>query len=538
MKRKLVEMLCLISILSIMLIGCKNVDKKENKNNVNDTTQNEEQIKKEPVYGGEINIAITNPKTLNPILNEDNKVDQVLKLVFEPFFTIDDSQKPVPNLAENYQISPEGDNIQIKLKDNIFWQDGKPIISSDIAFTVRSIQNAIDNSFYSKCVDNIARVAIVNDKEVIIYYKQPSSMNLYSLMFPVIPEHYYSENMNLDSELNLKPLGNSYYSVESYETNKTLKLIRNDNCYKGKAYIDSINCIITADDETEMNLFKQNNLDLIIPNVYDWQEFVQNDNVKINEYISYYYDFIGFNFKNEILKDISIRKAIAYAIDRDKINKEIYLNHATITDFPIHPNSWLLTNSKTMYNYNISETKKLLEQAGYKQENDEIIFNLSLLINNNDLIKQQLAEEIKKQLQQIGIEVVIASVDYETYREKLYNGEYDIVLGGWKLAIEPDLTFAFHSKSIENASNFIFYNDEKMDELLANAYNSYTEEQIINSYNELNKYIQEQLPYYSLFFRNSLVISNENIEGNLETNTYFEYNNFDKIYKATLKIKE
>ncbi|MFW6015007.1 MAG: peptide ABC transporter substrate-binding protein [bacterium] len=525
----------LIITLISLLFSCN----PSNQEPIDDETESKtpDIIEEEPTpsYGGEINISTQNPNTLNPILNTDRSTDQLLKLVFEPLFKLDEKQKPVPNIIKSYELSETGNNILLTLKNDLFWHDSQPIVADDIIFTINQLKDTKTNVVYKKNVENISRVSKVDDFTVRIYFNQPSFMNMYTFLFPIIPKHYYEDNMKIDSETNYNPIGNGMYIFEDYRPMKEVKLVANDNWVNEPPYIKTINAIIINDNETDINAFEQNIIDLLSPSQFNWQNFAEKENISIKEYTSYYYDFIGFNFNNPILNDINVRKAIAYGINREEIISNIFLNHALVTDVPLHPESWLSNNNDLFYDYNEDESKKLLIDAGWIDSdenslNDENQLSIRLLVNNQDTIKDQVAETIKDNLDSIGFNIEIISVDYETYKTMIVERDFDIVLASWKLSPIPDLSFAFHSENQDIGLNFIDYSDEKMDALLKTAYNSYTDRSTENAYNELLNYVQEQLPYYSLYFKNSATILNGKIYGDLMPNTYNILNGFENLF--------
>ena len=542
MKSKNKIILISIILLVVLLGGCTNVE--NNGTNSNDEIKNTEEnnneaINLDPEYGGEINVSIRLPETLNPILNEDRTVDQVLKMVFEPLFILDESQQPIPNIADSYKISEDGKLIEIYLNEDVKWQDGTDLTAKDVVFTINQIKDN-PTSIYSYLVQNISNASVADDKKVDIYFNQASSTNLYALTFPVIPEHYYNGEMTTDSNTSMNPLGNGMYKFDSYDPNKSVKLIVNESWHNGRPYVEVVNCIIIVDDETDSYSFNQGIIDVFNPNVYNWQEFAQTESLSIFDYTSYYYDFLGFNFNNELLNDANVRKAIAYGVNRDEINKNIYVNQAEKVDYPIHPDSYLVEDIEITYDYNAETALNLLGMSGYENRNDEGIFvnngkslSFKLLVNKDDEVKVQVANSIKNDLKKIGIGIEINSLNDEDYRLALEDGNYDIVLGSWKLSTIPDLSFAFHSANIANNSNFINYSSDKMDELLVNAYNAYTNDSIKTAYNHLVNHIIDDVPYYSLFFRKSAVILDRNVYGEMNPSTYYNFRGFENIYVET-----
>ncbi|TCT17103.1 peptide/nickel transport system substrate-binding protein [Natranaerovirga pectinivora] len=525
-------LILLLIILSLFLVGCDEAVEIEEEPEIIE----EEMVVEipDPDFGGNINVPVRIPATLNPILNEDRSIDQFLKLVFEPLFDLDENERPIPNLVESFTIADEGNFIDIKLRENLLWHDEEPITADDIIFTFNQLQSARSTVVYKRCINNIARMSRVNELEVRIYFNQASSTNLFALLFPIIPRHYYEGKMTIDSDVNFKPLGNGMYEFDSYVPMQEITLLRNDNWYKGNPYIDTVRGVIIKDDETDTTAFEQNLVDIIYPSIFNWQNFAEREGYKVNEYTSYFYDFIGFNFNNPLLNDKNIRQAIAYGINRDVMNRQLFLNSSTIIDVPLHANSWL-NNTVVRYEFNSETASELLKNSGFITANEENVLvnennqtlTFKLIVNEDDSVKVQMADAIKEQLKNIGIYININALDSETYSTSLSEGNYDLVVGSWKLSPIPDLTFAFHTGSNRN---FINYSTEQMDNLLSQSYRAYRENNITRAYNELLGYIQEELPYFSLYFRGSAVILNRDVYGELNPSTYNAFRGFEELY--------
>ncbi|TCK98201.1 peptide/nickel transport system substrate-binding protein [Natranaerovirga hydrolytica] len=530
-------LIVILLVISLAFVGCQENDiiGEDNGNGTQDEGDNRVEIP-DPDFGGTIQLSITNPETLNPIQNKDRDIDQFLQLVYEPLFVLNEEEKPVPNLIETYTISDSGTYIDIKLKENLHWHDGEPIVAGDIIFTYEALRAADLDVVYKKCVENIARMSKLDEDEVRVYFNQESILNVYAFLFPIIPEHYYEGNLNNDSNASMSPVGSGMYQFDAFVSNNSIELSRNDNWLGGDIYIDKVIGNVIHDNDAKAESFKQNLTHVFNPSILNWQNYSDREKIKTMTYTTYYYDFIGFNFDNNVLDNQGIRQAIAFAIDREAIVNTLYVGNGVVSDVPLHPNSWLGESIDNHYALDVEEASNLLEQNGWSEKNEEGILtsgastlSFDLLVNQNDSIKLELANLIEEQLHDIGIEIIVNPVDYESYQNALMEGNYDMVLGAWKLSPIPDLSFAFHSDS-NPQYNFINYSDPQMDSLLNNAYRSFNEEDALTAYDELLSYIQTELPYFSLFFNDSATFLGQDVFGELKPNTYNVYKDFNHLY--------
>ena len=142
------------------------------------------------------------------------------------------------------------------------------------------------------------------------------------------------------------------YKIKKYEKTREISLVRNNDYWGDKPYIEEINVLIVPDKEAQLSLFENEDIDLVYTDIVDWGKYSDDKKIRYEGFVIPNYEFIGINFRKDILNDINIRKAIAYSIDREKIVDNICLGHATVVDYPVMPNSWLYDYSKIQLGLN------------------------------------------------------------------------------------------------------------------------------------------------------------------------------------------
>ncbi|KPU27833.1 peptide ABC transporter substrate-binding protein [Caloranaerobacter sp. TR13] len=574
MRHKKLLVAFIVLMLTISLIGCgidNKLDDIKGKQNGSESTDQKKVY--EPTFGGEIVVPISYIKTFNPLLSSNKSLYYFNKLIYESLFDFDENLNLKKVLVEDYKISKDGQTVDIKLKDNITWHDGYKFTASDVKFTIDVIKYAANDALYKDMlaaafkaakptdIQHILNVKIIDDLNLQINFDRAYSNALESLTFPIIPKHQFvDEGVKTKKKTYLKvlsedivPIGTGPYKFSKYNKLKWVELVRNDDWHLGRPYISKIIGKILSDNELAVVSFETGQLDLTRTEGVDWEKYAQNNKVSIYEYITQKYEFLGFNFKNELInseKGLALRKAIAYGINRDNIINKVYLGHATKTDVPIYPDSWLLSQ-KNVYNYSIDKAKEILNKAGWKDiDNDGILedengkkLKVRLLTNSYNPLRLKTANMIIEDLKTIGIEVIpqydatIDNIDAETAEKQwndminqIKNGNFDLVLLGWELSLLPDLSFAFHSTQIKEGSNFINYKNESMDKLLVKAFRATTRSEKKDVYEEIQKLIVDDLPYVSLFFRNNAILVDGKIKGEITPNYANIYSNIDKWF--------
>jgi len=563
--------LTLVLLIVVMAVGCQKGDLDTEIDEEDDT---EIVIEYSPVKGGEVVLPLTHINTLNPLMTENSSYYSFSKLIFESLFEFDSDLNITTQLAEKYNIKDNGRTIEIELKDNIFWHDGEEFKAEDIAFTIDTIKYANFDNAYKEMFTNamgsfspsdlrrIIEVKIIDDNNIEISFDREFSNNLEVLTFPIIPKHKFANEKASNKDYikaletnDYDPIGTGPYIFSSYEKMKQLTVVANENYRTGRPYIDKILGRVLESEEDILTAFETGQINMATTIGVDWEKYNQNKRIKILEFISSNYEFLGFNFTNELFADeegIALRRAITYGIDRQAIIENLYLGHSTQIDVPIHPDSWLISESANTFGYNLdlakSELKKTkwkeVDEDGFLTDEDGETLSLNILTNTFNPMRLRTAEMIKENLKELGININIIPeerIDEDLTKEgvesqwleineRLGNDEYDIALLGWQLSVIPELSFAFHSSQIQYSTNFIKYSNEEMDQLLEQVFLSGIRAEKTTNYEELQKFITKELPYVSLFFKNKALLVDTKIMGELDPVFFNPYRGIDKCY--------
>ncbi len=532
-------------------------------------------IEYKPAYGGKINVPITYIKTLNPILNGNLSLYYFNKLIFEGLFDFNETMNVKPLLAEKYEIGENGRIIKVKLRENISWHDGNPFTAEDVKFTIDVLKYGSTKSVYFDMLSSIYKpanpddllhilnVKIIDDFNIEIIFDRSYSNALESLIFPIIPKHQFFNEGEKDRTAyenalimeNYNPIGTGPYRFVEYQENKIVRLEYNPNWWNGKVYIEEIVGQILTDEEVAITAFESQKVDLALALEVDWEKYAQNNQIDIYDFISQNYVFLGFNFANELFageKGQALRKAIAYGINRQNIINKVYLGHGSQIDVPISPNSWLISDKANTYTFNVNKAKNVLEEAGWEDKNDDGFYedekgnrlSIRLLTNSYNELRQKTADIIVENLRNIGIEVLkdystetneniseeMAQNQWQEVLNKISNGDFDMTLLEWELSYIPDLAFAFHSSQIEAGTNIISYNNESIDNLIVDAFQAESRIEKKETYDRLQSLLVDDLPYVSLFFKDSALLLNSKIKGDINPQSFNIYYNIQNWF--------
>ena len=528
----------LLFVLCLSFYGCGNKD----------TVQDDL-----PVVDGEIvdvmdenmlTLSMRIPETLNPLLNREETVDRILKLIYLPLLEFDEQGKAYPALAETWEIGPDGKTITLQLNQNILWQNGGKMTAEDVVYSFRTIQNAPEGSVYKNVLNYVAECTKTGEYTVVFTFHESFSGNLSVLHFPVIAAGYHGGNHDPKADVNQTPVGNGPYALYSKKQASELILQYSENYHGEKPNIPYIRVKITAGEDTDINSFEQGMTDVLVTAATEAGRYVDEGISGMFQYTSNQYDFIGFNFHRELFQDKALRQAVAYALPKENMMDNVYLNYAVMTNTPLNPKNWMYEENVALYDYNPSMASTFLKNSGWldedgngklerKSENGQTKhLKATILVNKENTARRQIAAKLKEELTAVGFDITIDQQDFASYQQKFIDGKYDMIIGGWDCSEVTDLTQFFGTAG---TLNYIGYTNEEVDRLLAAARNAVGEGPTLLAYSSLQKKLAEELPYISIAYRNEAVFTSKNVGGEIAPT---EFNVFRGIEKWTYEKGE
>ncbi len=466
--------LILISVLSLCLFGCKDDESKI----TDPAVVKENQTLKVHCY---------TYSTLNPLENNNDTNMQMLRLMFESLIQCDNSQKAQYQLASAYNVSPDGLVYTVDLKKDVKWHDGTAFTADDVLYTYNYVIENSATSVYSTNVSNIESVSKTADFQVAFKLKTPQANFINLLEVPVIKAGEFS------------PIGTGPF-VYKETKNKTIHLTANDKWHGGKVEVKDINVKILPDKETSNYAYVSKEIDIVsVTSGKDMGSYTSNSDNVIMAYPSNTLTFLGINVNSEPLSNRMFRKAIAHSVNKSEINSQVLLSHGSVANSCINSNWWMYNPKVTVYEY--SKDKALNTLNDVKKTMKLTPVRLMVNMENSDRVK--VAEMLKEDMSEIGIELNIEYVDWATFNERVESGNYQMYLGAVKYSAEVNPQYVIKNPGVE------------LQKLFVDLQLQTTEEGIKNKYFEIQQKIATDIHIIPLYFDVNTVLYNKRITGQL-----------------------
>jgi len=333
----------------------------------------------EPAFGGiYVEGMVGQPQFINPIYSSANDVDRdLVQLIFSGLIEYDQEGNLYPGLAQGLpEAKEEGKVFEITLKENLVWDDEKPLTADDIIFTIKTIQNADYNSPLRPVWIGV-EVEKISDKTIRFRLKNPSASFIENLTLKIIPKHIWQDipfsNFRL-AAYNLTPVGSGPFKFKEIKQEnindikfiKSVTLTRNPNYFLSAPKIQEITFYFF---DTEENLLKESKKNEIkgfsMTSIKNYNAS-KNNNFSEKHLSQPRYFAVFFNpEKSKALSQIEVRKALNYGTNKKEILDKIFSGQGKIVDSPVLPEFYDFSDPSIIYEFDIEKAKEILNKAGF-----------------------------------------------------------------------------------------------------------------------------------------------------------------------------
>ena len=489
------------------------------------TKQQDSTTKKDILYlnlGGE-------PTYLNPILSTDAPSSSVEGLIFSGLFRINTNLELEPDLIESYFVKKSGINYVFKLKKNIKWHDGNPLTAHDVKFTFDKILDKSTNTVRRSnfVIDGKPiQFNVLDDLTIEAILPKPFAPFLMRMTMGILPKHLLiNEDIN-KSEFNRSPIGSGPYRFKSWKSAQHIFLERNDAYHFNAPKTKTIFFKIIPDQNTALLALEKREIDESLIPAKDFNRYSNVPFLDIYRYYDIIYTYLGFNLEHPFFSDRNVRMAIAHAINKETIVKGVLKGFGMVADIPSSPILWSYPNQEDIptFEFNPKKSRKLLKDAGFVYnkksrvlEKDGQPFRFKIITNKGNKNREKAAQIIQRMLSDVGIDVSIQLLEWSSFIKIVDANkspkDYDAVILGWSLGLDPDGYSIWHSSQYPQGFNFIGYKNKTVDQLLEKGRTVIDQGQRKKIYNTIYQTIANDIPYLFLYFPETLLGMNKRVKG-------------------------
>jgi peptide/nickel transport system substrate-binding protein len=487
-------------------------------------------------YGGVYRVnSVSEPKTLNSHVMYDFASLGIVGNIYSRLVCTDwgvvegipeETGGIVGDLAKDWDVSSDGLTFTFYLYEDAKWSDGKALTSADVVYTLNQVltNSALRRHFWLKETMGVTSVTASDDHRVVIKTRKFNAdwlvtfaqYNNWELF--ILPKHIYEGTDWLTNPANDDdPVTSGPFLFDTWVKGSYIRLRRNPDYYLAPyPFVDEVIIRFLPDPATAWAALKAGELDAInyesnpaYAEVALAEKTVPG--LALRQAGSVYSYPVHINHKSEYLSNKDVRKAVAYAVNRDEIVQKGFFGLWVTNDMFAHqgsiwgnPNARLPSHDKAM-------AEKLLDDAGYTRGADGWRFEL-LLTQSTAVACMTMSEVVKEQLEEVGIKINWQVYDIATYTEKFKAGEWDLISRWTRYGPSPNDGFGNYFHTRDEAAgwgldNYFGFSNAEVDALVEEALTISDFDDRKALYDQVQEILAEEIATLEMAFEQKLQLS-------------------------------
>ena len=466
-----------------------------------------------------------NIRTIDPIGSPsvDAASERLRTLIFNSLVKKNEKFEYVGELASDIKRSDDGLTFTFTLQDGVKFHDGRVLTSADVKYTLDllfSSNFAKSASFYEgEGADKrslIKSVEAPDARTVVVTLTKPWVGLLSNLVpIPIIPKDSYESQKT-------HPVGTGPFKFIRYDnTQQVCDLEAYNEYWEGAPKLPAIRVRVISDMNAMQAELQSGRVDIapmptsLSPDAVKRLE--QDPNLQVKAFQGSNVVLLTLNTASPPLDNVKVRQAIAYAIDRESLIKNLLLGYGKIAHSIIPEESWSYSPGQT-YAYDPAAAKRLLAEAGVRFDKP-VVYKLS----GSSIAGRQYAGVIQNQLKEVGIPVEIQTPEQNTLFDELRRGNFQIAYTQWVGGNQDPIFYKdlFATSEIPTQTrpsrNRSRYTNPELDKLLEEAVNTFDRARARDLYTQIQAIVSRDVPILPLWYQSNIVIAKKNVQ-NIQVN--------------------
>ena len=465
------------------------------------------------------------PPTLNMATSTDFTAGDVSAKILEGLIWLDPDYTPRPSLATAWTVTPDSKTYTFTLRKGVKWHDGKDFTSADVKFTLMEVLAKLHPRAAPVFKSIGLEVDTPDAGTVVVRLQKPyapflSQMTVFDA--PMLPRHIYEGSNVGTNPANLKPIGTGPFKFNEWKRGASIRLVRNDNYWDAeKPYLQEIIFQIIPQGANRVPALQTGEIDELldfytpkpeIPRILADKSLAPRRGVNIPALW-----FMMFNINSPVFAKKEARHALAFAIDRERIVKQVMQGIARPGAGAFGDGfKWLLNQDvgyAKKYPFDPARAKALLAKAGIKP--NTVTLRMPFDLNRPQMRAQ--SQIIQENLRNVGVEVRLEPLERSVLIDRVFvKRDFDMTLASFYSAGDPAIGYTrlyVTNKGTSANTNASGYSNPKVDELLSQAATAADRNARAKLYKELQVILNEDLPSLVLFDEETVDTASKKLTG-------------------------
>ena len=445
---------------------------------------------------------------------------KVSRMVYAPLVSTDnDKLEPQMELASD--VHHVGNDWEITLRDARF-SDGKTVTSDDVLYTFETLRDPKTGGAATRIRRSFADAGLTtvearDDKHVVAHFTKPSATFITDINFGVLERPRPGTPPNADA------IGAGAFVLDKRD-GETWYLKRNDYYYLGKPPVKRLVFKTIRDDKSRLLALVGGSGDLTQNTISQLliDAVAENPRLRVETGRSSVYSYIGLNTEDPILKDVKVRRAIAYAIDRQTIIHTTLHDNARAATGMLPTFHWAYNGDVDHYDFDPARAERLLDEAGYPDpDGDGPLPRFSIIYKtSNNKLRVAIARVVADQLARVGIAVELRVAEFATFFADIKKGNFQMFSMQIPEIAEPDLYIQFFAsyriptrENLDAGGNRTRYRNPEVDRLILAGREELDRDKRKIIYGDIQRILAHDVPVISLWHEDNIVAMRRQVRG-------------------------
>ncbi len=478
-----------------------------------------------PASGGQMIIGITGDvDTFNPLFAESAFAAEINHLIMLGLADLDDKSNFAPEIAASWESNEDNTAITYILRKDAVWADGQPITAYDVKFTYDLLREETLASPRQMTVEFLNNVVVVDSHTVRFEFAQAYPAQMFDTAGEILPRHLLKDVPPAElraHEFGRSPLASGPFKLAKWENQQYIELIRNENYWGKKPYLDKLIFKIVPDPNSLLMQLESGEIDMMagVPPSEVARLKQGNPDIDIHQVSGRVFYYVGYNLTNPLFENVEVRRALAMALDRQTMIDALLYGYGTPSNGPLPPIvKWAYNDDVQQLPHDQQKAAAVLAEQGWTDSDGNGVldkngreFSFVLKLPTGSTIRDDAAVVIQEAWRKLGLDVKIEPLERNAFGRDMQTKNFDAVLSAWSMSYYIDPTPIFHSQST-HMFNFVSYNSPRADELIEQGRSEMDRAKAAQIWKEFQQQVYNDQPYTFLFWVDKAVAVNNDFK--------------------------
>lgn len=452
------------------------------------------------------------PANLDPRVGTDGPSERIDELLFDSLVRKDEHFNLKPYLAESWE-TPDSQTYIFHLRHDVRFHDGRPLTSKDVKWTLDSVRNGTVLTLKAGAFRLVDKVETPDDYTVVVHQSEPNAPLLWNLSDGALGIVPYGS----DKDFNKNPIGSGPFRFVRLDPDSQVLIARNDQYWGERPRIAAVRFAVVLDTTTRALELRKGSADVAVNSLTSDMVGIlrREQHLEVVQQPGSNLVYLAFNLRDPILKDVRVRQALAYGIDRRPMLHYFFGDAGRLADSVLPPEHWAYNSAVDHYAYDPAAANALLDAAGYQRGKEGVRFHLTMKTSTDETTRL-LAAVLQQQLRQVGIALDIRSFEFTTFYADVVKGAFQLYSLRWLgySNEDPDIfEYAFYTGSFApKRANRGYYSNPQVDRLIEEGRRTLDQAKRKAIYNQVQKILAHDLPYINLWYLDNVMVHSSRVQ--------------------------